>query len=639
MVGTFERTRGCIMSEAWKHWEGQVVDSKFLLRRYLGGSEHSAVFLTERGFRAPSEASQQEQARAEATLKAAIKFIQVDEPNAELQLSRWKRAEQFSQPHLLRVFDSGRCRLGDFDLLYVVTEYAEENLSQFLPQRPLTPAEARDVLLPVLEALTFLHGEGLVHGHVQPSNIFAIEDQLKLSSDGLSEATAPASKPSVETSETSKDQPVDEAKVAAPASLRQPTPYDPPEAANGILSPAGDIWSLGVTLVEALTQRLPVMPIASSSTRPAGPIVPETLPALFLEIVRHCLDPDPARRWTVREISARLNPAAPVAASPAATPRVRPAVSIPSPAVRVPTPSTQPAEPYRVTPVAKAPLQAQSAMQRDPHIKPRYDLLQPRLKQPPLLPKLNYLGIVSIAAMVIIVTMLTARLFSHRASARQTVSVEATQPPAAKPVPPVVKGKNSSKGTQKSVAAQSSQPAQSPVSRAVTSAQNPSKPTTGNKPSAGGLSPANAGLSANSGAKDNSIASSAPATTTAALRAETPPSEPLATNVAERSAAGVAQGEVLEQVLPEPSPKAQATIRGKVRVRVKLRVDSSGNVVAADFDSPGPSKYFADLALQAARRWDFAPAKLDGHNVPSDWLVRFEFSQTATKAFPTQATP
>jgi hypothetical protein len=34
------------MTEAWKTWEGQVVDG-FLLRQYLGGSDHSAVYLTE----------------------------------------------------------------------------------------------------------------------------------------------------------------------------------------------------------------------------------------------------------------------------------------------------------------------------------------------------------------------------------------------------------------------------------------------------------------------------------------------------------------------------------------------------------------------------------------------------------------
>jgi serine/threonine protein kinase len=211
------------MSESWKQWEGQIVNARFLLQRYLGGSEHSAVFLTTRG--TPPQ-------------KVAIKFIQVDESDAQLRLSHWLRAAKLSHPHLLRNFESGRCRLGDFDLLYVLMEYAEENLSQFLSQRPLTPAEARDVLTPTLQALAFLHGEGLVHAHLRPSNILAIEDQLKLSNDGVSSIAEHAEQsPAAETQQS-----------AAAASPRHPSPYDAPEIARGIISPAGDIWSLGITL-------------------------------------------------------------------------------------------------------------------------------------------------------------------------------------------------------------------------------------------------------------------------------------------------------------------------------------------------------------------------------------------------------
>ena len=36
------------MAYSWKLWEGQIVDEKFPLHRFLGGSDHDAVFLTER---------------------------------------------------------------------------------------------------------------------------------------------------------------------------------------------------------------------------------------------------------------------------------------------------------------------------------------------------------------------------------------------------------------------------------------------------------------------------------------------------------------------------------------------------------------------------------------------------------------
>jgi TonB family protein len=92
-------------------------------------------------------------------------------------------------------------------------------------------------------------------------------------------------------------------------------------------------------------------------------------------------------------------------------------------------------------------------------------------------------------------------------------------------------------------------------------------------------------------------------------------------------------------VLPEFSDKARATIHGTVRVSILVHVDAAGNVSQAEFDSPGPSQYFADLAMKAARRWEFNPPESGGRSIPSEWRVRFQFSQSGVKAFPSQTSP
>ncbi len=143
----------------------------FPLRQYLGGSDHSAVFLTERRGRDPQ--------------RAAIKLIAVDPGNSARHLPTWEWAAKLAHPHLLQLFETGSCQLDNVVLLYVVMEFAEENLAQILPQRALTPEEARDLLEPALDALAFLHGKSLVHGRLKPSNILATQDLLKLSSDSL----------------------------------------------------------------------------------------------------------------------------------------------------------------------------------------------------------------------------------------------------------------------------------------------------------------------------------------------------------------------------------------------------------------------------------------------------------------------
>ena len=251
------------MSETWQRWEGRTIDGRFPLRSYLGGSDHSAVFLTLK------------QGGAGDSGKAAIKLIPADPADAEKRLLRWEAASEMSHPNLIRIFEAGRCELDGTELLYAVEECAEENLSQILPERALTAEETRGMLPPILRALQHVHDLGFVHGHIQPSNILATGDQVKLSSDAL--ATPDAS-----------------GNGARPTSA-----YDPPEAATGAVSTATDVWQLGMTLVEVLTQSLP----AWNRARPSVPAIPAAVPEPFREIAERCLQVDREKRWTIAEIS------------------------------------------------------------------------------------------------------------------------------------------------------------------------------------------------------------------------------------------------------------------------------------------------------------------------------------------------
>ena len=95
----------------------------------------------------------------------------------------------------------------------------------------------------------------------------------------------------------------------------------------------------------------------------------------------------------------------------------------------------------------------------------------------------------------------------------------------------------------------------------------------------------------------------------------------------------------MDQVEPQASAKALSTIQGTVRVGVKVHVDAAGNVSEATLDNAGPSHYFADLALNAARRWVFTPPEADGHSVASDWLIQFHFTHSGVQSTPQQLAP
>jgi TonB family protein len=291
------------MSNTWKQWEGQTVNGKFPLLRLLGESGQGAVFLTERH-------------EGERLIKAAIKLIPVSSGNGELQLSRWQQAAKLSHPHQIPLHEMGRFDLGGEPCVYVVMECAEENLAQVLPDRALTAAEAREMLVSVLEVLAYLHGKGFVHGHIKPGNIMASGEELKVSSDGLRRA-----------GESLEGQDYLDA-YSAPENGRGVLPMSQP------LSPAGDVWSLGMTLVQTLTQKLPIPRTAEQQ----DPVLPESLQEPFRDIADHCLRRHPLSRWTVTQIAARLEgrATAPQAqslpsVSPAQVPAAPPVAQRPSP--------------------------------------------------------------------------------------------------------------------------------------------------------------------------------------------------------------------------------------------------------------------------------------------------------------------
>ena len=451
--GSKRRSSSAVPS--WKDWEGRILHNQFRLERYLGGNERSAVFLTRFG-----DGAQQ---------AAAIKLVLAESIGREILLTRWERAAALSHPGLVRLFDMGSCESGGASLLYLVKEYAEESLADVLRQRPLTSVETREIFELVLNVLDYIHSRELVHGCIRPSDILSVADQLKISSDGLC--------------------PAGERTLAA----RNRSVYDPPESGADIISPAGDVWSLGVTLVEALTQRPPLR----KRSRSKPPVLPVSLPPLFLDLAQQCLQPDPSRRQTASCLAERLRQAIPSEEVAPATPR---------PSLRL----------WRYAiPVAVSALALSGV------------LLRPLHQTPAPAPPARSLPIPS----------------------APLLPVQPQFPPAPSPMPLV-------------------------------------RPAALEPPRAGPL-----------------------------LR------------------------QVKQQVLPDVSQKARDTIHGTLEVRVRARVGSSGSVVEAILESPGPSRYFANRALEASQRWKFTPLAGASQSPPEEWILHFDYTKAGTQVSAERATP
>jgi TonB family protein len=247
-------------------WVGRVIDGRFPLLEWLGNTEQAGVFRTE--------------LKGPQPRRAVIRLVPAQPERAQAYLQNWEQAAALSHPHLARIFSSGRAQVGGVDLLYVVTEFADEVLAQVIPERPLSTGEAREMLGPIFDALAYLHGQGLVHGRIKPSNIMVVGDGVKLPVESVRRAGATCV-------------PQGQLKI-----------YDAPEMASGTILPASDVWSLGITLVEALTQHPP----AWDRSARRDPVVPAEIREPFAGIAHACLRYDPGKRATLRDLKLLLNP-------------------------------------------------------------------------------------------------------------------------------------------------------------------------------------------------------------------------------------------------------------------------------------------------------------------------------------------
>jgi serine/threonine protein kinase len=553
------------MSEIWKRWEGQVADHKYQLRYYLGSTDHSVVFLAE--FHDPEPR------------QVAVKFISADLANLEQQLAAWNNAAELNHPQLIKLYGCGRCKIEDMELLYVAMECADENLAQVLPQRALTAEETREMLNGVVDVLAYLHGKNLTHGHVKPSNILAIGDLLKLSSDTIL--------PAGETREM----------------RRERSGYDAPEIPGSPYTAAADIWSLGATVVAALTQQPAVLPFNEQ----AEPVIPTELQSPFLEIARHALRREPKRRWTIAQVAERLNPsaAAPKAAAIAASASASVAPAPPAAAVPAPVPpvsplnvplSREPAIPLAKLPPASAarPAVARPAVRSAPRA-PRQAITLP-----------SYVVPLFAAVLVVIAFLALPKILRHREESAASADASSTSTGSA----------SAPAGLPSSSAGRVDAPAK--TSRNV----EPDVAATPN-------------VQDHSGQASTRALPAAPAPAPAVLRN----SESATASTPKISSASLGRGEVLDQILPRASGKALATIQGTVHIGVKVHVDEAGNVSEAVLQAPGPSRYFADLSLKAARGWVFSPPEIEGRSVPSDWMIQFYITQSGARAVPQQVAP
>ncbi len=182
-----------------------------------------------------------ERADGAYAMSAAIKLLKRElfsYANAQRFLRERRVLARLSHPNIARVLDAGTT---DDGRPYLVMEYVHgARITDHARARNLVPDEAARLMLAVAEAVAEAHRRGVVHRDLKPANVMVNdEQQVKLLDFGIARL-------------------MDEDDAATPGVLPMTPAYAAPEQIRGeTLTPAADVYALGVMLFQLLTLRLP----------------------------------------------------------------------------------------------------------------------------------------------------------------------------------------------------------------------------------------------------------------------------------------------------------------------------------------------------------------------------------------------
>jgi hypothetical protein len=237
--------------ELWTEYEGRTIDGVFPLKKLLLPEGRSAFFSTSNGNGDPT-------------------VIRLIEPHfdADEILARWRGVQALGHPNLLKLEQFGQLAMDGTTVIYAVMEPVDTNLGEVVSGQRLTIPETKQLADSLTSALDVLHMHGFVHEHVEPANVFAVGDVVKLRSDCVREA---------------------------------------PEGEEGVEAKRRDVHDLAVVLLQAITQERTL--VAAARELP--------LPSPFDQIVGKSM----SGVWGVAEIQAALQTSKrPSAPSPASFP-------------------------------------------------------------------------------------------------------------------------------------------------------------------------------------------------------------------------------------------------------------------------------------------------------------------------------
>ncbi len=267
---------------------GDLVGGRFRIVEHLGTGGFGTVY----------EAIQENVGR-----EVALKFLTPGVAEDPINVERFRReayhVSQLHHPHTITLYDYGQTDAG---LVYMVMELLDgTSLAATVEQEgALALARAAHIFIAVLKSISEAHQNGLVHRDLKPENIylcdmFGEEDYVKVLDFGVAKMTRTGG-------EDGEDDP--ESDLTKQGHIFGTPMYMAPEqACDEPITPATDVYALGLLLFEMITGLPPVtgksrMEVIHKQIKDPVPELPEALVGTPLgDIVRQATKKDETRRF------------------------------------------------------------------------------------------------------------------------------------------------------------------------------------------------------------------------------------------------------------------------------------------------------------------------------------------------------
>lgn len=248
--------------------------------------------------------------------RLALKILRPELAGKKLFLSRLQieayNASRVHHPNLAEVHASGE----DAGLGWISMELVDGvSLTEILDQEHILETDfLLSVLYQTADALSAVHGAGIVHRDIKPGNIMVTPTgEVKLTDFGISKAPG-------------------QVNLTQAGMVMGTAQYLPPEQAMGQpATPAGDLYALGVIAYEALAGKRPFsgdkpVDIAFAHVNKPVPTLPDSVAPSLRKLVMELLEKEPQKRLAsadalmqrLEEVQQALNSAGDSLAAPAA---------------------------------------------------------------------------------------------------------------------------------------------------------------------------------------------------------------------------------------------------------------------------------------------------------------------------------